>query len=111
MIPVSEPDIGEKEIEYVDDAVRSGWVSSHGKYIDEFEKNFSEFIGTKYGLTVSNGTTALHLALSALGIKEGDEVIVPDLTFISPVNAVLYCNATPVLCDIDRNNWCIDPEH
>ena len=108
MIPVSEPDIGEKEIEYVDDAVRSGWVSSHGKYIDEFEKEFSKFIGTEYGLTVSNGTTALHLALSALGIKENDEVIVPDLTFISPVNAVIYCNATPVLCDIDRNNWCID---
>ena len=90
--------------------MRSGWVSSHGKYIDEFEKNFSEFIGTEYGLTVSNGTTALHLALSALGIGEGDQVIVPDLTFISPVNAVLYCNAKPVLCDIDRNNWCIDPE-
>ncbi len=108
MIPVSEPDIGEREIEYVDDAVRSGWVSSHGKYIDEFEKEFSKFIGTEYGLTVSNGTTALHLALSSLGIREGDEVIVPDLTFISPVNAVLYCNATPVLCDIDRNNWCID---
>ena len=110
MIPVSEPDIGEKEIEYVDDVVRSGWVSSHGKYIDEFEKNFSKFIGTEYGLTVSNGTTALHLALSALGIKENDEVIVPDLTFISPVNAVLYCNATPVLCDIDKKNWCIDAE-
>ncbi len=108
MIPVSEPDIGEKEIEYVDDAVRSGWVSSHGKYIDEFEREFSKFIGTEYGLTVSNGTTALHLALSALGIREGDEVLVPDLTFISPVNAVIYCNATPVLCDIDRNNWCID---
>ena len=110
MIPVSEPDIGEKEIEYVDDAVRSGWVSSHGKYIDEFEKEFSKFIGTEYGLTVSNGTTALHLALSALGIKENDEVIVPDLTFISPVNAVLYCNATPVLCDIYMNNWCIDAD-
>lgn len=110
MIPVSEPDIGEKEIEYVNDAVKSGWVSSHGKYIDEFEKKFSKYIGTKYGLAVSNGTTALHLALSALGIKEGDEVIVPDLTFISPVNAVLYCNATPVLCDIDKTNWCIDPK-
>ena len=96
MIPVSEPDIGQKEIEYVTDAVKSGWVSSHGKYIDEFEENFSRFIGTKYGLTVSNGTTALHLALCAIGIKDGDEVIVPDLTFISPVNAVLYCNATPL---------------
>ena len=110
MIPVSEPDISEKEIEYVDDAVRSGWVSSHGKYIDIFEKNFSEFIGSKYGLTVSNGTTALHLALSALGIKEGDEVIVPDLTFISPVNAILYCNAKPILCDINKENWCINPK-
>ena len=108
MIPVSEPDIGQKEIEYVTDAVKSGWVSSHGKYIDKLEEKFSRFIGTKYGLTVSNGTTALHLALSAIGIKYGDEVIVPDLTFISPVNAVLYCNATPVLCDIDSKNWCID---
>ena len=110
MIPVSEPDIGEKEIEYVDDAVRSGWVSSHGEYINRFEDNFKSFIGTKFGLTTSNGTTALHLALSAMGIKEGDEVIVPDLTFISPVNAVLYNHATPVLCDIDPENWCIDAE-
>lgn len=110
MIPVSEPDIGEKEIEYVDDAVRSGWVSSHGEYINRFEKNFKSYIGTKFGLTASNGTAALHLALSALGIKEGDEVIVPDLTFISPVNTVLYNHATPVLCDIDPENWCIDPE-
>ena len=110
MIPVAEPDIGEKEIEYVDDAVRSGWVSSHGEYINRFEKDFKSYIGTKFGLTTSNGTTALHLALSALGIKEGDEVIVPDLTFISPVNAVLYNHATPVLCDIDPENWCIDTE-
>ncbi len=110
MIPVSEPDISEKEIDYVTDAVRSGWVSSHGKYIDEFESKFSKFIGTKYGLTVSNGTAALHLALSALGIKNGDEVIVPDLTFISPVNAVLYNNATPVLCDVTKKDWCIDTD-
>ena len=110
MIPVSEPDIGEREIEYVDDAVRSGWVSSHGEYISKFEKGFRSYIGTEYGLTTSNGTTALHLALSAIGIKEGDEVIVPDLTFISPVNAVLYNRAVPVLCDIDRDSWCIDTE-
>jgi perosamine synthetase len=108
MIPVSEPDISEKEIEYVDDAVRSGWVSSHGKYIDEFEDKFSEFIGTDYGLTVTNGTAAIHLAVSAIGIKEGDEVIVPDLTFISPVNAVLYNNARPVICDVEKDSWCID---
>jgi perosamine synthetase len=110
MIPVSEPDIGEKEIDYVDDAVRSGWVSSHGEYISRFENNFKSYIGTKYGLTTSNGTTALHLALSAIGIKSGDEVIVPDLTFISPVNAVLYNNGTPILCDINKENWCLDTE-
>ncbi len=105
---VSEPDISDKEINYVCDAVKSTWVSSKGKYIDEFEEKFKNYIGTKCGLTASNGTTALHLALSALNIKKGDEVIVPDLTFISPVNAVLYNNATPVLCDIKKDSWCID---
>lgn len=110
MIPISEPDISEREIEYVKDAVSSGWVSSHGKYIEEFESKFIAYIGTSRGLTCSNGTSALHLALSALGIGKGDEVIVPDLTFISPVNAVLYNNAVPVLCDVNRENWSIDPD-
>ena len=75
-IPISQPTITQKEIEYVTDAISSGWVSSLGKYIDKFEKNFAEYCETEYALATSNGTTALHLALVALGIKEGDEVFV-----------------------------------
>ncbi len=107
-IPVSEPSITEKEIGYVLDAVKSGWVSSLGQYINEFEKKFAEYVGTKYALATSNGTTALHLALVSLGIKEGDEVIVPDLTFIATANAVAYTEAKTVLVDIDTETWCID---
>lgn len=109
-IPVSEPTIGEKEIEYVLQAVKSGWVSSLGEFITRFEQEFAAYIGTKYALTTSNGTTALHLALVSLGIKEGDEVIVPDLTFIATANAVAYTGAKPVFADIDPETWCIDPE-
>lgn len=109
-IPVSEPSITQKEIDYVTDAVKSGWVSSLGPYITEFEAKFADFVGTKYALTTSNGTTALHLALASLGIASGDEVIIPDLTFIATANAVAYTGAKPVMVDVDRETWCIDPE-
>ena len=109
-IPVSEPTITKKEIEYVMQAVKSGWVSSLGEFINKFEDAFAEYIGTKYALTVSNGTVGLHLALVSLGIKEGDEVIVPDLTFIATANAVKYTGATPVFADIDKDTWCISPD-
>jgi len=109
-IPVSEPTITDREIDYVCQAVKSGWVSSLGEYITKFEEKFAEYIGVKYALTTSNGTTALHLALVSLGIKEGDEVIVPDLTFIATANAVVYTGAKPVFADIDPETWCIDPE-
>jgi len=109
-IPVYEPTITEKEIEYVVQAVKSGWVSSLGEFISRFERRFAEFIGTKYALAVSSGTAALHLALVSLGIKEGDEVIVPDLTFIATANAVRYTGAKPVFADIDQEIWCISPE-
>lgn len=108
-IPISKPSITELEIEYVTDAIRSGWVSSHGRYIDIFEKKFAEYCGTKYALTTSSGTTALHLALVSYGIKEGDEVIVPDFTFISTANAVTYTGAKVVLVDIEEDTLCIDP--
>lgn len=108
-IPVSSPSITQKEIDYVIDAVKSGWVSSLGSYITEFEEKFAKYIGTKYALTTNNGTTALHLALVSLGIKEDDEVIVPDLTFIAPANAVTYTGAKPVFADINPETWCIDP--
>ncbi|MCS7232131.1 MAG: DegT/DnrJ/EryC1/StrS aminotransferase family protein, partial [Elusimicrobiota bacterium] len=109
-IPVYEPDITEKEIQYVKNAVESGWVSSLGFYITEFEKKFAEYLGVKYALTVSNGTVGLHLALVSLGVGEGDEVIVPDLTFVATANAVTYTGAKPIFADIDPETWCIDPE-
>ncbi len=108
-IPVSEPSITEKEIRYILDAVKSGWVSSLGKYIEKFEESFAQYIGVKYALTTSSGTAALHLALSTLNIKGGEEVIVPDLTFIATANAVTYTGARPVFADIDPETWCIDP--
>lgn len=109
-IPASEPSITKREIDYVTDAVKSGWVSSLGHYINEFEKKFAKFVGTKYALTTSNGTTSLHLALVSLGIKRGDEIIIPDLTFIATANAVAYTGAKPVMVDIEPDTWCIDPE-
>ena len=109
-IPISQPSIGQKEIKYVNDAMKSGWVSSIGDYIDKFESKFAKFCGTKYAVAVSNGTVALHLSLAALNIKRGDEVIVPDLTFIATANAVSYIGAKPVFADIDKETLCIDPE-
>ena len=91
------------------DAVKSGWVSSLGPYIEDFERSFAEYCGTKYALTVSNGTTGLHLALLAVGIGPGDEVIIPDLTFIATANAVAYTGAQPVMVDIDPETLCLDP--
>lgn len=108
-LPISKPFIGAREKELVLDALDSGWVSSIGKYIDEFEAGFARYCGTEYALAVSNGTTGLHLALAALGLQPGDEVVVPDLTFVATANAVAYTGATPVLADIDADTLCIDP--
>lgn len=106
--PVSQPSIGEKDIAYVTDAVTSGCVSSIGRYIEQFEKSFAAFCGAEYALAASNGTTALHLALMSLDIKTGDEVIIPDLTFIATANSVVHTGAKPVPVDIDRDTLCID---
>lgn len=108
-IPVSEPDIGELEERYVLEAIRSGWVSSIGPFVERFEAEFARFCGVKHAIAVSNGTTALHLALLAVGVGPGDEVIIPDLTFVATGNAVLYCGAKPVLVDVDPTTWCMDP--
>ncbi len=108
-IPISEPSITEKEISYVTSAIKSGWVSSQGEYLKKFENDFAKYVGVKYALTTSNGTVALHLALVSLGIKKGDDVIVPDLTFIATANAVAYTGAKPVMVDIEKDTWCISP--
>lgn len=110
MIPVYEPSLDKEELKTVVEAVKSGWISSKGKFIAEFEDAFAKYCGVKYGIACSNGTTALHLALVALGIKKGDEVIVPTLTFVSTANVVLFTGATPIFVDSDPRYWCIDPK-
>ncbi len=110
MIPVAEPVLGEEELNKVIKAVKSGWISSKGEFVTEFETKFAEYCGVKYGTAVTSGTTALHLALKALGISKGDEVIIPTLTFIATANAVTYCNAKPVFVDSHPDYWCINPE-
>ena len=107
-IPVVEPVLQGKELEYVTDCVSTGWISSQGKYVKRFEQEFANYTGAEHALSVSNGTVALHLALVALGIGTEDEVIVPDLTFVSPLNAVLYVGAKPVILDVDPNTVCLN---
>lgn len=109
-IPVAEPKLGKKELEYVTDCILSGWISSSGEYIKKFESGFADYCNCSYGVATSNGTTALHLALLALGIGPGDEVLVPDLTFIATANAVTYTGAKPVFVDIESDTWNIDPK-
>lgn len=107
-IPLIQPVFDGNELEYVTECIQTGWISSQGKYVPLFEKTFSEYVGCPNTLAVSNGTVAIHLALVALGIGPGDEVIVPDLTFAAPVNAILYVGATPVLVDVDPVTMSID---
>lgn len=109
MIPVCEPVLDGNESIYVADCVATGWVSSLGKYVTRFEEMFSAYCGAEYGIAVTSGTTALHLALVALGIGQGDEVIIPDFTLIVSANVVIQAGARPVLVDVDPRTWCIDP--
>ena len=110
MINISQPIIGEEELRLVSEAVSSGWVSSQGKFTQEFEELFAEYCGTKYCILTANGTVSLHLAMAVLNIGPGDEVIVPDLTFVATANIVKVAGATPVFADVRKNDWCIDPE-
>lgn len=109
-IALAQPQLIGNEYNYLMDAFLSTWISSTGKYVTQFEESFSKYCGVKYGVAVSNGTVALHLALVALGIGKGDEVIVPDITFAATINAVIYTGATPVIVDIEEDSWCIDPD-
>jgi perosamine synthetase len=109
MIPVAQPDLTGNEEKYVVDAIRSSWISSAGKYLDRFEREFAAACNSDAALGVSNGTVALHLALMALDVRPGDEVLVPSLTYIATANAVRYVGAEPVFVDVDPATWCIDP--
>jgi perosamine synthetase len=108
-IPISNPALVGNELKYVTDCVQTSWVSSLGKYVNGFEEAFARFCGTPHAAACSNGTTALHLALLALGVKPGDEVIVPTLTYVATANAVMYCGATPVFVDSEPVTWNMDP--
>jgi perosamine synthetase len=103
---VAEPQLVGNELAYVTECLRSNELTQ-GRYVEAFEQMFSHACGMNHGVACANGTVALHLAMLALGVKPGDEVLVPTLTYIATANAVAYCGATPVLCDVDPETWCI----
>src|SRR5262245_20569801 len=100
LIPVAQPSLTGNERRYVLDCLDTGWISSIGKYIGLFEKEFARFCSVEHAIATNNGTTALLLALVALGVQPGDEVLVPTLTYVASANVVRYCHATPVLVDV-----------
>lgn len=105
---VYEPFLQGREKQYVNDCLDTNWISSKGKYVKLFEEKFIEYTKAGYAATVSNGTVAIHLALAALGIGPGDEVLVPSLTYIASVNPIMYMGGTPVFVDSCLDNWQMD---
>lgn len=108
-VPLHEPTFNEKEVDYVTDCIRTGWVSSVGKYVDRFEKELAAYIGVSRAVAVVNGTAALQIALILAGVKEGDEVLIPSLSFIATANAVTYLQAVPHFVDVSAKTLGIDP--
>jgi len=109
-IPVAEPALTDRELELVSECVRTGWISSGGKYHDEFEARWAAYCGRKYGVAMSSGTAALEAAVQALGLGPGDEVVMPTFTIISCASAVAAVGARPVLVDADPETWTMSPE-
>ncbi len=109
-IPVYEPDLSGREKAYVNECIDSSWISSKGRFVDAFESSFASYIGVRHGLSVSNGTIAVHLAMLALGIGPGDEVITPTLTYIATVNPIRYVGAKPVFAESIKETWQLDPD-
>ena len=108
MIPVNEPLLDRRELEYVSECVQTGWISSAGKFIEEFEGKWAAYCGRRYGIAVSNGTVALQVAAACLDLQPGDEVIMPTFTIISCALAAVYNGAVPVLVDCDPRTWCMN---
>ena len=106
-IPLASPDLTGNELNYVSQAIKSNQLS-FGSFVDGFESEFAKLCGTRKAIVCANGTCALHLALYALGLKAGDEVIVPSLTYVATANAVRYCGAEPVFVDVDEETWCLN---
>jgi perosamine synthetase len=110
MILTAGPSISAREASYALDAAKYGWNNQWNKYLSRFEQAFAEYIGVKHAIATSSCTGALHLSLLALGIGKGDEVIVPELTWVATANAVLYTGATPIFADVEEDSWCLDAE-
>lgn len=110
MIPVCEPYITARDIELVNDALASGWISSAGKYLDQFEERWANYCGMPYGIAISNGSVALDIAVALLDLAPGDEVIMPAFTIISPAQSVVRAGGVPVLVDSDPESWQMDTE-
>ena len=110
MIPLYKPTIYRDTIKNVNDCLKTSWISSRGKFINKFEMAFSKFTKIKHSVSVCNGTVAIHLALLALGIKKGDQVIVPSFTYIATVNPIKYINAEPVFVESNLDDFQIDLE-
>ncbi len=108
MIPVNEPKLGQRELEYVTECIQTGWISSAGRFIDQFEEQWAAYCGRCYGIAVCNGTVALQIAVACLDLQPGDEVILPSFTIISCAQAVIYSGGVPVLVDSDPQTWCMD---
>lgn len=109
-IPVAGPWITEKEVRYAAEAAADGWYERAGHYVQRFEEAFARYLGTRHAIAVPHCTSALHLALAGLGIKEGDEVIVPDISWIASAAPTYYVGARPVFADIDPDSWCLSPD-
>src|SRR5690606_4429018 len=108
MVLLSGPNISGNEWKYVKDCLDTGWVSSVGSYVDQFEKMTAEFAGTEFAVATSSGTTALHICLIILGIRPDDLVITQNITFVATLNSICYTGARPVLIDTDPHNWQMD---
>ncbi|GAG02189.1 unnamed protein product, partial [marine sediment metagenome] len=106
MIPVNEPLLNEQALKYVEECVLTTWISSQGRFIEEFENRWAAYCGMDYGVAVSNGTVALEVAMRCLGLEPGDEVIMPTFTIISCALAIIRVGAVPVLVDSDPSTWC-----
>lgn len=104
-IPVNEPLIGNLELKYLTECIKSKWISSEGPFVKEFENKFSSFVNRRYGIAVSSGSAALDIAFQAIDIKPGDEIILPSFTIISCINEIIKSGAKPILVDSDYNNW------
>lgn len=107
-IPLCIPNLGGNEWKYVKECLDTGWISSVGEYVNQFEKSVSDYVGCQYGIAAVNGTAAIHIALKLMGVREKDYVIIPNVTFVATANAIKYLGAEPILIDVDKDTWQLD---